>query len=169
MAWHSAPDRLDEPRACLIDGRREGHPLVGGVHQAGLPANPKGMHLPNPRGKTGRARMQGRRGGRVVEGARLESVFTGDRNAGSNPALSAIIKPLKPLRFSIPAGAADFTSHARPGFMADCRLARQARRRNAAERSGGRRHLFNRQSFKGVAGPLSSLFVPHLSPSQPTR
>lgn len=54
MAWHSAPDRLDEPRACLIDGRREGHPLVGGVHQAGLPANPKGMHLPNPRGKTGR-------------------------------------------------------------------------------------------------------------------
>ena len=26
----------------------------------------------------------------MVEGARLESVFTGDRNAGSNPALSAI-------------------------------------------------------------------------------
>lgn len=25
----------------------------------------------------------------MVEGARLESVFTGDRNAGSNPALSA--------------------------------------------------------------------------------
>ena len=35
----------------------------------------------------GSARM--RRGGRVVEGARLESVFTGNRNAGSNPALSA--------------------------------------------------------------------------------
>ena len=29
------------------------------------------------------------RGGRVVEGARLESVFTGNRNAGSNPAPSA--------------------------------------------------------------------------------
>ena len=29
-------------------------------------------------------------GGRVVEGARLESVYTGDRIAGSNPALSAI-------------------------------------------------------------------------------
>ena len=27
----------------------------------------------------------------MVEGARLESVFTGDRNAGSNPALSASI------------------------------------------------------------------------------
>ena len=50
----------------------------------------KEMHLPNPRGETGRRDMQGRRGGRVVEGARLESVFTGDRNAGSNPALSAI-------------------------------------------------------------------------------
>ena len=31
-----------------------------------------------------------RRGGRVVEGARLESVFTGNRNEGSNPSLSAI-------------------------------------------------------------------------------
>ena len=31
-----------------------------------------------------------RRGGRVVEGARLESVFTGNRIGGSNPALSAI-------------------------------------------------------------------------------
>ena len=29
-------------------------------------------------------------GGRVVEGARLESVYTGDRIAGSNPALSAM-------------------------------------------------------------------------------
>ena len=31
-----------------------------------------------------------RRGGRVVEGARLESVYTGNRIAGSNPAPSAI-------------------------------------------------------------------------------
>ena len=31
----------------------------------------------------------------MVEGARLESVFTGNRNAGSNPALSAIICPSK--------------------------------------------------------------------------
>jgi hypothetical protein len=52
-------------------------------------AAPREMHLPNPRGETGRRDMHGRRGGRVVEGARLESVFTGDRNAGSNPALSA--------------------------------------------------------------------------------
>ncbi len=32
-----------------------------------------------------------RRGGRVAEGARLESVYTGDRIAGSNPAPSAIL------------------------------------------------------------------------------
>lgn len=58
---------------------------------AGIPAGiPKEMHLPNSRGETGRVEnAKGRRGGRVVEGARLESVFTGDRNAGSNPALSA--------------------------------------------------------------------------------
>jgi hypothetical protein len=31
-----------------------------------------------------------RRGGRVAEGARLESVYTGNRIAGSNPAPSAI-------------------------------------------------------------------------------
>ena len=31
-----------------------------------------------------------RRDGRVVEGARLESVFTGNCNGGSNPSLSAI-------------------------------------------------------------------------------
>ena len=30
-----------------------------------------------------------RRGGRVVEGARLESVFTANANVGSNPTLSA--------------------------------------------------------------------------------
>src|SRR5690242_8699723 len=34
-------------------------------------------------------RRRGGRGGRVVEGARLESVYTGNRIAGSNPALSA--------------------------------------------------------------------------------
>jgi hypothetical protein len=32
-----------------------------------------------------------RRGGRAVEGARLESVYTGNRIEGSNPSLSAII------------------------------------------------------------------------------
>jgi hypothetical protein len=31
------------------------------------------------------------RGGRVAEGARLESVFTGNRNVGSNPTPSATI------------------------------------------------------------------------------
>ena len=33
-----------------------------------------------------------RRGGRVVEGARLESVYTSNRIKGSNPFLSAIFK-----------------------------------------------------------------------------
>ena len=58
------------------------------AHQISVEDFPR-EHLPNPRGETGRREMLRRRGGRVVEGARLESVFTGDRNAGSNPALSA--------------------------------------------------------------------------------
>lgn len=33
------------------------------------------------------------KGGRVAEGARLESVFTLTRNVGSNPTLSAMINP----------------------------------------------------------------------------
>lgn len=65
---------------------------LDGIHGAEAPRrNPKEMHLPNPHGETGRREGKGRRGGRVVEGARLESVFTGNRNAGSNPALSAIL------------------------------------------------------------------------------
>src|ERR1700745_3907549 len=34
MAWHSTPDRLDEPRACCFDrsGAGEGDPLVDGAH-----------------------------------------------------------------------------------------------------------------------------------------
>ena len=41
-----------------------------------------------------------RRGGRVVEGARLESVYTGNRIEGSNPSLSAT-NELQTLHFSI--------------------------------------------------------------------
>ena len=42
--------------------------------------------------KRGFPRQQGRRrGGRVVEGARLERVYTGNRIEGSNPSLSASI------------------------------------------------------------------------------
>ena len=44
-----------------------------------------------PRGAA-MGRDQSRRGGRVVEGARLESVYTGNRIAGSNPAPSANLK-----------------------------------------------------------------------------
>src|ERR1700730_13734701 len=39
-----------------------------------------------------------RRGGRVVEGARLESVYAGNRIAGSNPAPSATASSSKILR-----------------------------------------------------------------------
>ena len=39
-----------------------------------------------------------RRGGRVAEGARLESVYAGNRIAGSNPAPSARIISPKPLK-----------------------------------------------------------------------
>ena len=48
-----------------------------------------------------------RRGGRVVEGARLESVYTGNRIAGSNPAPSAIfnskeiVGALRPMRRTV--------------------------------------------------------------------
>lgn len=54
----------------------------------GIPQQGDGIS-PTRAAKPAAAKMPGRRGGRVVEGARLESVFTGDRNAGSNPALSA--------------------------------------------------------------------------------
>lgn len=57
MAWHSARDRLDEPRACCFDGSGagEGCPLVGRHPWRGHSApRPQGEHLPNPRGETGR-------------------------------------------------------------------------------------------------------------------
>ncbi len=94
MSWHSAPDRLDEPRACCFDGSGVGkrRPLVDGADGAEFRTGiPQGDGIsPTRAAKPAAAKMPGRRGGRVVEGARLESVFTGDRNAGSNPALSAI-------------------------------------------------------------------------------
>ena len=37
-------------------------------------------------------KINNRRGGRVVEGARLESVYRGNSIMGSNPILSAIFK-----------------------------------------------------------------------------
>ncbi|CCV05410.1 hypothetical protein MESS2_1570015 [Mesorhizobium metallidurans STM 2683] len=38
MAWHSTPDRLDEPRACCFDGLgAKGMPLVDGAHGAEIP------------------------------------------------------------------------------------------------------------------------------------
>jgi hypothetical protein len=40
-----------------------------------------------------------RRDGRVAEGARLESVFRGNSNVGSNPTLSAILLKLNMLRW----------------------------------------------------------------------
>src|SRR5512141_2734098 len=43
-----------------------------------------------------------RRDGRVVEGARLESVFRGNSNEGSNPSLSAILHRPHPATHSTP-------------------------------------------------------------------
>src|SRR5579859_4003000 len=45
-----------------------------------------------------------RRDGRVAEGARLESVFRGNSNVGSNPTLSAILIHNQQLRFGSLAG-----------------------------------------------------------------
>lgn len=73
----------------------------------------------------------------MVEGARLESVFTGDRNAGSNPALSAIysiklikinliencyaethlMAHLKAVRFEVPGQATEGPSFPERRFM----------------------------------------------------
>ena len=44
--------------------------------------------------KTGYYSKYKRRGGRVVEGARLERVYASNRIEGSNPSLSAIRKKL---------------------------------------------------------------------------
>ena len=91
-AWQAAQDRLDEPRSrtlmCSVAG--DGCP-AGWLHpNDGSTSRRQGdARTPNRPGITSRRTARMRRGGRVVEGARLESVFTGDRNAGSNPALSA--------------------------------------------------------------------------------
>ena len=61
-AWHSPTIRLDEPRTSTR------------CPSAAPPDADAGA----------------RRGGRVVEGARLERVYTGNRIEGSNPSLSAI-------------------------------------------------------------------------------
>ena len=91
--WHSASDRLDERGVHRFDGLecREGVPLVDGTRDAAGPRRfPKGMaHIPTLAAHPAATQAQRRRGGRVVEGARLESVYTGNRIAGSNPALSA--------------------------------------------------------------------------------
>ena len=59
-----------------------------------------------------------RRGVRVVEGARLESVYTGNGIAGSNPALSAFARqalrqPLKLWRHAVSAGGLCFSVYRR--------------------------------------------------------
>jgi hypothetical protein len=50
---------------------------------------PHSAHVVTPRGVHAPLGKAVRRGGRVAEGARLESVFTGNRNVGSNPTPSA--------------------------------------------------------------------------------
>ena len=73
-------------------GRFSHRPAVSALRQTAHPAN---STAPRGPGRTRRAAcapgcpVRGRRGGRVVEGARLESVYTGNGIAGSNPAPSA--------------------------------------------------------------------------------
>ena len=63
------------------------------------PALRRGSRLASLRRPPCRYNGVSRRGGRVVEGARLESVYGGNSIAGSNPAPSAII-----LRISVSYG-----------------------------------------------------------------
>jgi hypothetical protein len=65
--------------------RRSFGPMIG------LPYRTGGYTRPHPRqgDDRGPSRLCSRRGGRVVEGARLERVYTGNRIEGSNPSLSA--------------------------------------------------------------------------------
>ncbi len=50
--------------------------------------------MPLPEMAEASVEFQPRRDGRVVEGARLESVFRGNSNVGSNPTLSAILESI---------------------------------------------------------------------------
>ena len=64
---------------------RNGPPLaIGGLRQKACAGSP-GIYIPRP------IAGNGRRDGRVAEGARLESVYTGNRIVGSNPTPSAIV------------------------------------------------------------------------------
>src|SRR4029078_2695801 len=65
-----------------------------------------------------------RRGGRVAEGARLESVFTGNRNAGSNPAPSARIAADSNPRETVPplARRAEIVVERSAGTLPQCTL-----------------------------------------------
>src|SRR5499427_10607689 len=74
--------------ACQTDG--DGYsaaPPYRSDRAARLRKCPRGGHSRGERAPYGARAV--RRGGRVAEGARLESVFTGNRNVGSNPTPSA--------------------------------------------------------------------------------
>ena len=72
------------------DGKRKKFPGFRGVIEraAACARSRAGCH-DKVRRYSAVARLRVRRGGRVAEGARLESVYTGNRIVGSNPTLSA--------------------------------------------------------------------------------
>ena len=76
-------------RASRTRGIQAGRPLVDRLCLLGCAARVPDYSAPL-RGSALRATSAGGRGGRAVEGARLESVYAGNRIAGSNPAPSAI-------------------------------------------------------------------------------
>src|SRR5207245_7606955 len=90
IAWEFRPLH----RQALGGRRAAPRPLKGpALRTAG------GFAISNPR----RPEWRRRRGGRAVEGARLESVYGGNSIAGSNPAPSAI--PLFPVVSRLPRSA----------------------------------------------------------------
>src|SRR5690606_21893129 len=74
------------PRPCL-SGRRTARQMLGRAWQAGELAVTAA--LPIDRARVQAPSHLARRGGREVECAALEMRFTGNRNVGSNPTLSA--------------------------------------------------------------------------------
>ena len=68
---------------------------VGRASADCLHARGRRCYRPRPRSLCGARR----RGGRAAEGARLESVYAGNRIAGSNPAPSANLKPASARRW----------------------------------------------------------------------
>ncbi len=100
---------------------------------------------PRSRGATRtRSEAPSRRGVRVAEGARLESVYTGNRIEGSNPSLSAIFRTRCPARSE--AGAEEG----------------RVRRNGTVRTWSGRERSSHKYAVSCAVGAPASLPLPHL-------